>query len=57
MEFNINGPWRVSRVNKDYKFCHTYPNKLIVPGCISDDALEAAARFRSARRIPSVVYR
>jgi hypothetical protein len=57
MEFNIEGPWRVSDENKDYELCGSYPTHIIVP-CVKDkNTLEQVACFRSARRFPAVVWR
>ncbi|XP_050521870.1 myotubularin-related protein 3 [Daktulosphaira vitifoliae] len=52
-----NVKWRISKVNWDYKLCASYPNRLLVPSCISDQVLEAAAKFRSSKRLPVVVWR
>lgn len=52
-----NSQWRISKVNCDYKLCATYPNRLLVPSCITDQALEAAAKFRSSKRVPVIVWR
>ncbi|XP_014219004.1 myotubularin-related protein 3 [Copidosoma floridanum] len=57
LKFNVNGTWRISQINKDYQMCPSYPPQLLVPACISDQILEAVAKFRSSRRIPSVVWR
>lgn len=48
--------WRMTHVNKDFKFCDTYPQQLIVPKTISDNVLVHASRFRSKNRIPSLSY-
>lgn len=52
-----HGPWRISMANAEHRLCGTYPRQLLVPACISDQVLETAARFRSARRVPVVVWR
>ncbi|KAF0765430.1 myotubularin-related protein 3 isoform X1 [Aphis craccivora] len=52
-----NSKWRISKVNWDYKLCATYPNRLLVPSCITDQTLEAAAKFRSSKRVPVIVWR
>lgn len=52
-----NSKWRISKVNWDYKLCVTYPNRLLVPSCITDQVLEAAAKFRSSKRVPVIVWR
>ncbi|XP_059490567.1 myotubularin-related protein 3 isoform X2 [Neocloeon triangulifer] len=55
--FDLRGPWRVSKLNYEYSLCPSYPRLLLLPSCITDEALEAVARFRSARRVPAVVWR
>ncbi|KAG8233522.1 hypothetical protein J437_LFUL013646, partial [Ladona fulva] len=54
---DVHGVWRISQANIDYRLSPSYPRLLLVPACISDDTLESVARFRSARRIPAVVWR
>lgn len=54
---DVHGVWRISQANIDYRLCPSYPRLLLVPACISDDTLESVARFRSARRIPAIVWR
>jgi myotubularin-related protein 3/4 len=55
--FDLSGSWRISAVNKDFKLCPTYPPEILVPACISDQVLEKVGSFRSARRVPAVVWR
>ncbi|KAG7172440.1 Myotubularin-related protein 3-like, partial [Homarus americanus] len=55
--FDLGGAWRISLANSDYQLCSTYPRKVVVPASINDNILESVARFRSARRIPAVVWR
>ncbi|KAK4319925.1 hypothetical protein Pmani_009176 [Petrolisthes manimaculis] len=55
--FDMGGAWRISLANRGYQLCSTYPCKLVVPACITDNVLESVARFRSSRRIPAVVWR
>lgn len=57
LKFDLHGAWRISSVNKNYKLCPSYPPQLLVPACITDDTLEIVAKFRSSRRIPTVVWR
>lgn len=57
MEFNVQGPWRISDENKDYELCGSYPTHIIVPSSMTKIQLDAVACFRSARRIPAVVWR
>ncbi|KAK4879296.1 hypothetical protein RN001_007442 [Aquatica leii] len=49
--------WRISTVNKDYTVCSTYGGTLVVPKCIDDDTLIAAASFREGGRFPMLSYR
>ena len=49
--------WRVSTANSEFKLSPSYPSHLLVPTSISDDMLETVAAFRSARRLPAVVWR
>lgn len=48
--------WRISHVNKDYSVCHTYPQCVLVPKCIDDEMLRAAASFRQLGRFPVLSY-
>lgn len=59
MKFDVEsgGVWRISSVNVDYRLCATYPRYLLTPASISDKILESAARFRTSRRVPVVVWR
>ena len=43
--------------NSDFKFCETYPKKLIVPYDMSDEDLVQSAQFRTKNRIPTLTYR
>lgn len=49
-------PWRISNINQDYKFCPTYPNKIVVPKMVSDIILSHASKYRSKNRIPTLCY-
>ena len=42
--------------NQEHKLCPTYPSEILVPASISDSVLEKVAQFRSARRIPAIVW-
>ncbi|XP_076057097.1 phosphatidylinositol-3,5-bisphosphate 3-phosphatase MTMR3 isoform X2 [Oratosquilla oratoria] len=55
--FDLGSAWRISKANIDFQLCPTYPRKLVVPASINDNILESVARFRSAKRIPAVVWR
>ncbi|KAF5270485.1 hypothetical protein FQA39_LY08363 [Lamprigera yunnana] len=49
--------WRISTVNNDYSVCSTYGANLVVPKCIDDDTIIAAATFREGGRFPILSYR
>lgn len=49
--------WRISYVNKDFSVCPSYPSAVVVPKCIDDDVLTAAATFRIGGRFPVLAYR
>ena len=55
--FDLSASWRITSINKDLNFCATYPTEILVPACISDQVLEKVASFRSAKRVPAVVWR
>ncbi|XP_029104914.1 myotubularin-related protein 4 isoform X4 [Scleropages formosus] len=57
MGCDLQNAWRLSDINANYKLCSSYPQKLLVPGWITDKELESVASFRSWKRIPVVVYR
>lgn len=57
LEFDTCASWRISTINMEFKLCPSYPRLLLVPSCISDDILTNVASFRSARRIPAIVWR
>lgn len=57
LEFDLNGTWRISHANAEFKLCPSYPRLLLVPCCISEATLQNVASFRSSRRIPAVVWR
>uniref|UniRef100_W4VR85 Lateral signaling target protein 2 homolog n=1 Tax=Corethrella appendiculata TaxID=1370023 RepID=W4VR85_9DIPT len=57
LQFDLQGAWRISHVNAEFKLCSSYPKTLLVPACISDETLQNVASFRSSRRIPAVVWR
>ena len=43
--------------NSNFKFCETYPKKLIMPYGINDEELKNSASFRTKERIPTLTYR
>lgn len=51
LNFDLQGAWRISYTNVDFKLCNSYPKMLVVPACISDDTLLNVASFRSSRRL------
>ncbi|XP_055676615.1 myotubularin-related protein 4 isoform X1 [Lutzomyia longipalpis] len=57
LQFDLQGAWRISSVNADFKLCPSYPRYFLVPFCISDETLQSVANFRSSRRIPVAVWR
>ncbi|KAH8928317.1 phosphatases II [Atractiella rhizophila] len=48
--------WRFTTVNKDFSYCPTYPQHIMVPARISDTTLNYAVKYRSKGRIPGLVY-
>jgi len=55
--FDLKSSWRISTANADFKLCPSYPPKLLVPCCITDEMLHNVANFRGSRRLPAVVWR
>ncbi|KAI7869057.1 protein-tyrosine phosphatase-like protein [Spinellus fusiger] len=48
--------WRISLLNRDYKYSPTYPRFLVVPTRMTDATLNYAAKYRSKARIPALSY-
>lgn len=48
--------WRISEINKDYQFCSSYPNLLVVPHTVSDTLLSHSVKYRSQNRSPVLTY-
>uniref|UniRef100_A0AC35UC46 Myotubularin phosphatase domain-containing protein n=1 Tax=Rhabditophanes sp. KR3021 TaxID=114890 RepID=A0AC35UC46_9BILA len=48
--------WRISTKNNDFKFCDTYPRKIIVPTSFSDEMLQTLDTARFLNRIPTAVW-
>ena len=46
----------MTKLNKDYSLCSTYPPFLYVPRYINDDALKLAASYRSSNRLPVLTW-
>jgi len=57
LQFDLERVWRVTSVNTNFRLCANYPEKLLVPQGITDKQLEEIAKFRSQRRIPSILWR
>ena len=57
LHFDVQGSWRVSEANREYKLCETYPRRLIVPAGITDEHVRVVADYRAGRRIPAAVWR
>jgi myotubularin-related protein 1/2 len=49
-------PWRMTLINQNYGLCETYPSIFAVPVSVKDEALEAAAMFRSRNRLPALSW-
>lgn len=48
--------WRLSKLNKDYKLCESYPGKVVIPNVISDTILGHTVKYRSKNRFPALSY-
>ncbi|KAK1931340.1 Myotubularin-related protein 2 [Phytophthora citrophthora] len=48
--------WRKCDLNEQYKLCPTYPAFLMVPECLNDEIIKAAAGFRSKSRFPALTW-
>jgi len=48
--------WRITNINKEFKFCDSYPKRFIVPRDADEAMMEAVAKFRYRRRIPALSY-
>uniref|UniRef100_A0A8C9VWK3 phosphatidylinositol-3,5-bisphosphate 3-phosphatase n=1 Tax=Scleropages formosus TaxID=113540 RepID=A0A8C9VWK3_SCLFO len=57
MGFDMQKAWRITKINKKYRLCSSYPEQLLVPAWVTDTELESVATFRSWKRFPAVVYR
>lgn len=44
--------WRLTEINRNYKFCHSYPKEIFVPKSMTDHDLQLVGSFRSEHRIP-----
>ncbi|CAM4805224.1 unnamed protein product [Rotaria magnacalcarata] len=50
-------PWRLTEINQNYELCPSYPKYCVVPSTIIDEEISEAAKFRSCRRFPTIVWR
>ena len=48
--------WRISALNRDYKFCPSYPSHFVVPTAISDAHLKESGKHRSIQRVPVLTW-
>ncbi|TDH71816.1 hypothetical protein CCR75_001752 [Bremia lactucae] len=48
--------WRQCDLNVHYQLCPTYPSFLMVPSCLNDEIIQAAACFRSKSRFPALTW-
>eukprot|EP01114_Cavostelium_apophysatum_P019030 TRINITY_DN6005_c0_g1_i1.p1 TRINITY_DN6005_c0_g1~~TRINITY_DN6005_c0_g1_i1.p1 ORF type:complete len:927 (+),score=204.47 TRINITY_DN6005_c0_g1_i1:135-2915(+) len=48
--------WRITDMNKDYKYSDSYPSLMVVPSLVTDAELAAVFQFRSKGRIPALVW-
>ncbi|XP_026884568.2 myotubularin-related protein 9 isoform X2 [Electrophorus electricus] len=48
--------WRLSKVNRNFSVCMSYPRTVIVPCAIDDITLAKAASFRQGGRFPVLCY-
>ena len=51
-----NCPFRISEINKDFKYIETYPQYLIEPKKVTDDTIKKAAEHRTKKRVPTLSY-
>ena len=50
------GRWRLTRANKNYSLCESYPRSFVVPASASDQLVSASAEFRAKRRLPILTW-
>jgi myotubularin-related protein 1/2 len=48
--------FRISDLNHNYSVCPSYPSRIIVPKCVTDDILRASAKFRGGGRLPAITW-
>eukprot|EP00916_Digyalum_oweni_P020238 GHVL01033764.1.p1 GENE.GHVL01033764.1~~GHVL01033764.1.p1 ORF type:complete len:466 (+),score=74.97 GHVL01033764.1:531-1928(+) len=49
--------FRITKINKKYKICRSYPEVLIVPSSITDEEIHLMKEFRAQNRIPVMSWR
>ncbi|CAJ0571604.1 unnamed protein product, partial [Mesorhabditis spiculigera] len=52
----VSSSWTQTDINKGYKSCDTYPERLWVPTAARTPVLEGAISFRSRGRLPALTY-
>eukprot|EP01102_Stenamoeba_stenopodia_P014112 TRINITY_DN4658_c0_g1_i2.p1 TRINITY_DN4658_c0_g1~~TRINITY_DN4658_c0_g1_i2.p1 ORF type:complete len:1077 (+),score=251.60 TRINITY_DN4658_c0_g1_i2:182-3412(+) len=48
--------WRISNLNVIYGMCESYPNHVVCPVTITDEVLDAVAKYRSRGRLPALSW-
>jgi len=51
------GDWRVSEWNLKHQAVETYPERIVVPACLTDETIKQASRFRTHSRVIATVWR
>jgi len=51
-----NSAWRICTLNLEYKLCQSYPRLLVVPTSLTDEKIQAAAKWRVHNRIPVLTW-
>ena len=51
-----NCPFRISEINKEFKYIDTYPQFLVEPRNVTDDTVKKAAEYRTKKRVPTLSY-
>ncbi|KAH1028043.1 myotubularin-related protein 8 isoform X2 [Dendroctonus ponderosae] len=51
-----NDQWALTKLNKDYELCDTYPKYLYVPASATKTTLRGSSGFRSKGRLPVLSY-
>jgi myotubularin-related protein 1/2 len=53
---NVEKKLRITKINKNFELCSSYPRDLIVPDFITDEQLKEASTFRTKNRIPALCW-